>query len=233
MVPRKMFLVICFLAFAFTSVLPQGNEQKNVAIFIYQGVEVLDFSGPAEVFAATSLNGARPFNVYTVAATSDAIESQGFMDVMPDYTIHNCPKPDILVLPGGSTRASLKNEQVITWIKQTAPELDVALSVCTGAFLLAKAGLLDGRTATTWHGAIERLRKFAPQTKVLENTRFVDNGRIMTTAGVSAGIDGSLHVVSKLLGEDVARATARYMEYDKWQPDAGYIIEREPAPGKN
>ena len=114
---------------------------------------------------------------------------------------------------------------MIEWIRAAADDLEVALSVCTGAFLLAKAGLLDGLKATTWHGAIDNFREFAPHTTVLENTRWVDNGKMVTTAGVSAGIDGALHVVARLKGEEVAARTARYMEYDKWVPEQGTVVQ--------
>lgn len=201
------------------------SNLKNVAIFIYDGMEILDFSGPGEVFAA-----ARPesgaFRVFTVAAAKDPIISQGFVKILPEFSIEDCPRPDIIVLPGGSTRASVENPRVIEWIQTHAPHLDAAVSVCTGVFLLHKAGLLDGKKATTWHGAIGALRERAAATEVLENTRWVDNGQVVTTAGVSAGIDGSLRVVEKLFGRQTALATARYMEYDKWDPEDGVVVEK-------
>lgn len=200
----------------------QGNEKTrergtmNVAIFVHEGVELLDFAGPGEVFAAA---GRGQYNVFTVAASLRPITSQGFVTIKPQYTISNCPQPDILVLPGGATGIPLADEQVIAWIKRTTPKTEVTLSVCTGAFLLAKAGLLDGREATTHWGSIERLRQAAPRATIYENRRFVDNGQIVTAAGVSAGIDGSLHVIDRLLGREAAQRTARYMEY-KWQPES-------------
>jgi transcriptional regulator GlxA family with amidase domain len=195
-----------------------GRSAKTVAIFIHEGVELLDFAGPGEVFASSG------FEVYTVAATTEPIVSQGFVTVTPQYSIDNAPAPDILVLPGGSTGTPLKNPAVIEWIRKVSRDTTVSLSVCTGAFLLAKAGLLDGLSATTFHGQIDGLRSAAPRTTVIENTRWVDNGRIVTTAGVSAGIDGALQVVTRLRGQDVAERTARYMEYDKWKPGEGTIV---------
>ncbi|MCB0668287.1 MAG: DJ-1/PfpI family protein [Saprospiraceae bacterium] len=201
------------------------SQLKNVAIFIHEGVEVLDFSGPSEVFAATHTDQGA-FNVYTVSLTTDPIISQGFIKILPEYALDNAPKPDIIVLPGGNTGAVRDNEKLLKWIQDLAPDLDIALSVCTGAFILQRAGLLDGLKATTWHGAIENFRQTATNTEVLENIRWVDNGKIITTAGVSAGIDGALHVVEKLFGPEAAHATARYMEYDKWVPEDGLIVER-------
>jgi transcriptional regulator GlxA family with amidase domain len=195
------------------------SQQLNVAIFIHEGVELLDFAGPGEVFASSG------FNTYTVAATEAAITSQRFLNIKPQYSIGNCPKPDIIVLPGGSTRIPMADKEVIAWIRRTVPGTVVTLSVCTGAALLSKAGLLDGKTVTTFHNFIDELQEMTPKAKVLRNTRYVDNGLIVTTAGVSAGIDGALHVVARLKGTEAAKATAIYMEYDKWRPEEGLIVK--------
>ena len=201
---------------------------KNVAIFLYEGVEILDFSGPGEVFAAaSSYTEVGGFNVYTVAATKDPITSQGFVKIMPTYSIEDCPKPNIIVLPGGNTGPSIDNPAVIKWVQEEMAEGDYRLSVCTGAFILEKAGLLAGKKATTWHGKIDQLKRLATNFEVLENTRWVDNGNVITTAGVSAGIDGALHLVEKIFGRKTAVATARYMEYDKWELEAGKIIANQ------
>jgi len=199
----------------------------NVAIFIYDKVEILDFAGPGEVFASTWVDNDHPFNVYTVAADDKPILSQGFVTITPQYTIQNCPKPDIIVLPGGGVLKSVENEEVIRWVKECSESADVLLSVCTGARLLSKAGLLDNKEATTWYGAIESLREMTPKAIIHENTRFVDNGQVITTAGVSAGIDGALHVVRRMFGEDAALHVAKYMEYDKWNPNEGLIVNND------
>jgi transcriptional regulator GlxA family with amidase domain len=196
------------------------DKKRNVAIFIHNGVEVLDFSGPSEVFASTE-----GFTVYTVSLTKDPIVSQGFIKIIPNYSLADCPKPDIVVLPGGQTGPFIENKPLINWIKASAQDAEIMLSVCTGAGLLAKAGLLDGKQATTFHNYIDNLQNATPKAKILRNTRFVDNGQIITTAGVSAGIDGALHVVAKLKGLAVATQTARYMEYDKWKPNEGLVVE--------
>ena len=203
-----------------------GNKKMNVAIFIYDKVEILDFSGPAEVFASAWLNDDHAFNVYTVAVSKEPLLSQGFITITPEYSIDNCPVPDILVLPGGDSRESQENQKLIQWIKDCSKDTRVIMSVCTGAKLLSKAGLLDGKEATTFHNAIESLREMTPKAKIHENTRFVDNGQIITTAGVSAGIDGALHVVTRFLGKEKAQEVARYMEYDKWKPDEGLIVSK-------
>jgi transcriptional regulator GlxA family with amidase domain len=196
---------------------------RNVAIIVHQDVELLDFAGPGEVFAAAASRGGGPsghrwFNVYTVAPTAGTIVSQGFLKIEPQYTIENCPKPDILVIPGGDTRRLVDDESFMAWVRDTTKDREITLTVCTGAFVPANLGMLDGKDATTHWSAINGLRTEAAKANVKENVRFVDNGSIITTAGVSAGIDGSLHVVGKLLGRTVAEQTARYMEYE-WHPD--------------
>jgi len=203
----------------------QQAKKRNVAIFIHNGVEILDFAGPSEVFASTD-----GFNVYTVSLSKEPIISQGFIKVTPNYSLTDCPKPDIVVLPGGDTGPFIENKPLIDWIKSAATHAEIMLSVCTGAGLLAKAGLLDGKQATTFHSYIEKLQQATPKAQILSDTRFVDNGQIVTTAGVSAGIEGALHVVAKLKGQSIAIQTARYMEYDKWKPEEGLIV-KQPEKG--
>lgn len=189
---------------------------KTVAILMFDDVEVLDFAGPFEVFSVTSeLNGIdRPFAVLTVAEHPGAVSARNGLSVNPDCTISDCPPPDILIVPGGiGTRKLIDNSTVINWIENCAPTAELVLSVCTGALLLAKAGLLEGLQATTHHKALELLRELAPHTTIIENQRFVDNGKIITSGGIAAGIDMSLHVVSKLLGAAQAEKTAEHMEY--------------------
>lgn len=204
------------------ALVPQG-KQKNVAVFVYDGMEILDFSGPSEVFASAGTDIVS-FRVFTVAVSKNAIVSQGFIKIQPEFSLADCPEPDIIVLPGGSTGPSVENPDVIAWVKKHAAHAEAVMSVCTGAFILEKAGLLAGKKATTFHGAIGRLREKATQTEVLDNVRWVDNGQVVTTAGVSAGIDGALHIVERMLGRDAAQETAHYMEYDKWKPEDGVIV---------
>lgn len=199
--------------------LVEQSSVRNVVIVVWDGVELLDFAGPAEVFAAATISGDAAFKVSTVSLTKKPITSQGFLKVTPDYSIEDCPQPDVLIIPGGGTRPLTDNEPFMAWVKKTSNNTEIILTVCTGAFVVAKAGLLDDLEATTWHGAIDSLRRAAPNTKVHADRRFVDNGDIITSAGVSAGIDGALFALARVTGPDVAAKTARYMEYDYW-PDA-------------
>lgn len=201
-----------------TSANPDAVKKRNVAIVLYEGVELLDFAGPGEVFTdAETDKGEAAFNVYTVAVSTDPVVSQGFVTITPQYNFENAPKPDIIIFPGGDALKFMKDEKGMMWAKKLASDAEVAMSVCTGARILGKTGLLDNKKVTTYWAAIDHLRKEIPTATVVENTRFVDNGQIITTAGISAGIDGALHLVQRLLGKESAVNTARAMEYN-WQP---------------
>jgi transcriptional regulator GlxA family with amidase domain len=182
---------------------------------IFDDVEVLDFCGPFEVFSvANHFTDPPSFRVLTVAEKVEPIVTRGGLGVNPHHTLPDCPRPDILLIPGGQgTRKEMHNPTLISWIQKVAASAELILSVCTGSLLLATAGLLEGLEATTHHLAIDLLRQTAPKTTVQADRRFVDNGRIICSAGIAAGIDMSLHVVGRLLGQEVAQKTARRTEY--------------------
>ncbi len=192
---------------------------RNVAVLLFPGVELLDFAGPFEVFSVASRWSDPPaFNVYTVAEKPGSLVAKNGVSLNPHHLLADCPAPDVLVVPGGlGTRTEMNNEALVGWIGRAAANAEVVLSVCTGALLLARAGLLDGLAATTHHGAIDLLRQVAPRTTVRGGVRVEDNGKVVTSAGIATGIDAALHVVGKLLGQEQAEKTARYMEY-AWQP---------------
>jgi putative intracellular protease/amidase len=206
----------------------QGGGQtakppRNLAILIFEGVQIIDYTGPYETFGHTYFAGQRVvFNIYTVAEKPEAITTAMGMSVNPKYTIDNSPKPDILVVPGGDVSSAMNNPRVMKWLQNSAKDAEIVMSVCNGAFILAKAGLLDGLEATTTAFLIERLRDAAPKTKVVSDKRFVDNGKIITTAGLSSGIDGSLHIIERLYGRGTAEMAALGMEYN-WDPDSRYV----------
>ena len=191
--------------------------KKNVALLLFDDVEVLDFAGPFEVFAVTDeLRDHETFNVYTVAETARTIRARNGLNVVPHHTFADAPSADILIIPGGyGTRALLARPEVLAWIQRQATAAEIVMSVCTGALLLAKLGLLDGLAATTHHELIDMLIELAPKATVLPRERFTDNGKICTSAGISAGIDLSLHLVARLLGDAAAQTSARYMEYER------------------
>jgi transcriptional regulator GlxA family with amidase domain len=196
-----------------------ATPQRTIGILIFDDVEVLDFCGPFEVFATTRLRDndtyTSAFNVLTIAEEYRLIRCRGGLLVHPHQTFDKHDKLDILVVPGGmGTRVQVQNKRLLAWLMAQNQQIELMTSVCTGAFLLAENGILDGRRATTHWGSIERMRTTYPQINVLDDVRVVDEGRIITSAGVSAGIDMSLYVVARILGPDTARNTARSMEYD-------------------
>lgn len=193
----------------------------TIGIYLFDDVEVLDFAGPFEVFSTASRvaspetpQAGKLFEVFTVARQSGTVRARGGLKVLPDFDFTNHPAIDVLVAPGGVVTAELAKREVIEWLSRTADRCALIVSVCTGAFLLGAAGLLDGRSATTHWEDIADLRAMFPKIAVRENARWIDEGRIMTSAGISAGIDLSLHAVERLAGRDLAIRTARQMEFD-------------------
>jgi putative intracellular protease/amidase len=195
---------------------------RNVAILIFEGVQIIDFTGPYETFGHAYV-AAQPevFNIYTVAEKPGALTTAMGMSVNPKYSIDTAPKPEIMVIPGGDVASAMNSPSVMEWLRKSAIDAEIVMSVCNGAFILAKAGLLDGLEATTTAFLIERLRNEAPRTRVVSDKRFVDNGKIITTAGLSSGIDGSLHVLERLFGRGTAEMAALGMEYN-WDPASKY-----------
>jgi transcriptional regulator GlxA family with amidase domain len=201
---------------------------QNVAIFLFDDVEVLDFAGPFEIFSVTGLRNKgqeKPFNVFTIAEKKD-IKARNNLLITANFTFEDAPKIDILLIPGGGgfhengkpfgSRKEMHNEVLLNWINAQYSQIDLLLSVCTGSLILAKAGLLEGLKATTHWKAETQMLEVAPNTTLFMQERWVDNGKIILSAGVSAGIDMSLYVVSKLLGKEAALETAQYIHYDYW-----------------
>ncbi len=189
--------------------------KKNVAILVFDDVEVLDFAGPFEVFAvADELSDHRLFHTFTFATKPGTVRARNGLKIVPDFTFEHCPPPHVIVIPGGSGRhALMRMPSLHEWLRQKCRSAEIVMSVCTGSFILAAAGLLEGLRVTTHHDCLAELREFAPHLDLVASTRFTDNGRFLTAAGISAGLDCSLHVVQRLAGPAAADATARYMEY--------------------
>jgi transcriptional regulator GlxA family with amidase domain len=194
--------------------------RKRVGILVFADVEVLDFCGPFEVFSVTRLDESRrreepsPFEVVLVAETTEPVVATGGLRVLPDHDLEGCPRLDVLVVPGGwGTRSLVNHEGVVGWIRERSVEAELSTSVCTGSFLLGQAGLLDGRRATTHWMSLDRMRDTYPSIEVVRDQHVVEDGSLITSAGISAGIDMALRVVTRYHGEAIARATARYMEY--------------------
>ena len=206
-------------------------ERKRVGIVVFEDVEVLDFCGPFEVFSATRVNEEKrreepsPFDVLLIAERSAPVTTTGGMKVLPHYTFENCPHLDIILSPGGlGARNELRNPRMLDWLRARAAQAETVTAVCTGSMLLGEAGLLDGLHATTHWRALDWMRDSLPSVTVEYGKHFVKDGRVFTSAGISAGIDMSLTVVAHYFGEDVARATARHMEYPYPESDARRIV---------
>jgi len=200
---------------------------KSIAILLFDHVEVLDFAGPFEVFSITGQrNVGEPFQVFTVAEKK-SVAAKNNLNIQPTYLLDECPPCDIFLIPGGGgfypdgkpfgTRYEMDNTNLLMWVKARAAKAELVLSVCSGALILAKAGLLENKEATTHFMAVDLLKSIAPTTKVSPEKRWVDNGQVVLSAGVSAGIDMALYIVERLQGKQVAKEAARYMQYDYWE----------------
>ncbi|MBC3766066.1 DJ-1/PfpI family protein [Neptunicella marina] len=188
----------------------------NIGIYIYDNAEVLDFSGPFEVFSTANrlADVDKAFNVFLVAEKAGAVSARGGFSVNPHYGFNSHPPIDVLIVVGGVHTDELKKPNVINWVFEVSQSATMVASVCTGAFILAQAGLLSHLTVTTHWEDIEDLRASFADITVIENQRWVDEGKFITSGGISAGIDMSLHLVSKLVSLDLAVKTARQMEFD-------------------
>jgi transcriptional regulator GlxA family with amidase domain len=193
------------------SLKPPEKDPIPVAFLISDGAVVIDFCGPWEVFQDVNVPSRQdmPFRLYTVAETKRTIHTSGGMQVIPDYTIRDAPAPKVIVIPAQSD----PSPAVVDWIKKSSQTTDVTMSVCTGAFVLAKTGLLTGKPATTYHGAFGRFAMKYPDVQLKRGARFVETGNLATAGGLSSGIDLALRVVERYYGRDVAEKAAYNMEY--------------------
>ncbi len=193
----------------------------NIGIYLYNEVEVLDFAGPFEVFSTASRVNTRIdpesnklFNVFTVAENMNPLFARGGLQIVPEYSIFNHPEINLLIIPGGIITDELEKEHVVSWVINSSNNTNITGSVCTGAFLLAKAGLLKSKAATTHWEDIDDLTSMFPDIIIRKNVRWVDEGAVVTAAGISAGIDMSLHLISRVASKDLANLTAKQMEFE-------------------
>ncbi|PYL49154.1 MAG: hypothetical protein DMF40_02815 [Verrucomicrobia bacterium] len=199
-----------------------------VAFVISEGAVVIDFCGPWEVFRDVMVGNDHPFRLYTVSDKTAPIQAGGGMKIVPDYTFANAPAPKIIVIPAQSEPSTA----MLEWIRQATKNTDVTMSVCTGAFVLAKTGLLDGKTATTYHGAFGAFAMHFPKIELKRGARFVENGNLATAGGLSSGIDLALRVVERYYGREVATKTAYNMEYQGqgWMnPNSNQVYATTPV----
>jgi len=201
-----------------------GEEARTlrVGVVVHEGVEILDFAGPVEVFDAAGhqlvVDGKPLFEVVTVAPKKEPVVAHGNVTIVPGCAVGDKPAFDLIVVPGGETNVLTGDPAFMAWLREASANAQIVMSVCTGAFAFAELGLLDGGEATTYHGALDGLRRAAPKARVLSGRRVVDNGHVVTAGGVSCGIDGALHVVARLGGRKLAQSVADYMEF-RWIPE--------------
>lgn len=188
---------------------------RNVAILLFNDAEVLDFAGPFEVFSvASQVHDFKLFNVFTIAQSKKPISAVNGLKVVPDYSIENHPKFDILIIPGGQgTTPLLEEKEVIDWVKTVHSTTEITMSICSGSRILGVLGLLDNLEYCTHHQVYDDMKKIVPTGMPQKHKRYINVGKIHTTGGISAGIDASFDIVEKLHGKKVAEATAKYMEY--------------------
>lgn len=206
--------------------------QQHVGILIFEHVEVLDFTGPYEVFVTTRLDESRrretesPYRVNLLAATPAPVTCSGGMRVLPTCSLADAPMLDILVIPGGwGVRALLEDAPLLDWLRQRAGQVSTLASVCTGSLLLASAGLLDGRDATTHWRSLPFMKERFPKVRVHEDLHVVQDGELISSAGISAGMDLALGIVARDHGDEVAANAARNMEYP-WPTDNTRRVKR-------
>ncbi|BCU82869.1 AraC family transcriptional regulator [Polycladomyces abyssicola] len=207
------------------------KKQWNVGIFLFNGVDIIDFSGPYEVLSYTAydkdglrklLMGTasmqdRPFVTFTVSETGSMITTNNGMKVQPDYGFHDAPSIDILLIPGAPLiplKKALESQTALQWIRKQYDQVDLIASICSGAFFLAQAGLLKGKKATTHHAVCDYFEQLFPEVEVQQGVRFVDEGNIVTSGGVTSGINMTLYLVERFLGKENAQTVARTIEFD-------------------
>ncbi len=230
---RRKLCIYLILVGAFLGAAPVGRSQTQtskprlkVAILVFDGVQLFDFMGPYDVLRRNN-------DVYLVSE-KPVIETYGGsglpLKISPQYTFANAPRPEVLVIPGGGSYkagksgvgSQLQNPTVIKWIKETGTQATYVLTVCNGAFIAAEAGLLDGLKATTFHTMLDALSQAYPKVEVLDDQRFIDNGKVISTAGITSGVDGALYLETKLYGKVAAQLNALSLEY-AWDPESKYV----------
>lgn len=212
----KNFILVVLLFIAFTGRVWAEEKPLSVGILLYPDVQIIDYTGPYEIF------GWAGYKVATVSEDGKPLSTNMKMKVVPDYSFKNAPQFDIVLIPGGDQHKAMHSKATLMWIKAQSSSAQNVLSVCTGAFILAETGLLDNLSATTFYPALQNFKKDYPKITTIANKRFVDNGKIITAAGLSSGIDAALHVVAKHHGIERAKSIAMKVEYD-WRPEHGFV----------
>jgi putative intracellular protease/amidase len=214
-----VFAVCCF---AFGAAGAAGNpaavnpKDVKVAILMFDGVQIIDYAAPYEVFEQAG------FTVYTVSKEGKQVTASQGLKSLVDHSFATAPAANIVVVPGGHIDDAEKDAATLDWIRKQAGPADHVLSVCTGSFILGSSGLLDGKSATTFHQSFEGMAQRFPKVRIVSDQRWVDSGEMVTSAGLASGIDASLHLVAEVRGLKAARSVAMHLEYD-WKPEQGFV----------
>lgn len=220
----RICTLVLFFTLASTLSAQETRRSKKVGIVVFPGVQVIDFTGPYEVLTGAHSQGRHLFDVVTVGVDREEFRAgspERGIRMFADVSIDDCPKLDILVIPGGGIGPIRDSEKAMAWVKKSAQDAECVMSVCNGAFVLAKAGLLENQRVTTFYAFLDELGKAEPTCTVVYDQRFVDNGKIITTAGLSSGIDGALHLVERYSSRFDAEQNALGLEYH-WQPELNW-----------
>ncbi|UPG85844.1 DJ-1/PfpI family protein [Luteibacter aegosomatis] len=212
-------VLVLFTGAALAAHEPMNEPAVRVGIVLFDGVQIIDFSGPYEVF------GTAGFGVVTLSPDGKPVKTAMGLTVTPDASFADAPPFDVLLVPGGDVADAQKDARVLDFIRKHSASSRYTMSVCTGAFILGSSGLLDGLKATTFTPRIDGLAAKFPRVDVVRDVRWADNGKVITSAGLSSGIDAALHLVARLRGTDFARTTAMHLEYD-WKPEGGFVRSR-------
>lgn len=207
------------------------GAKVNIAILVYPGVEMVDMNGPADVFLkANNLNNGK-YEIYTVAETAAPLDSEAsLVTITPSYTYETCPEPDVIVIPGqiiseNPYKFGSGSDVLIAWLKKMAGKPGVTImSVCIGAYILARTGLLSGKKATTHYASIDDLQSLYPDIRLIKNVRYVPDGDFVTTGGITSGIDGALYIIEQMDGADIAQHVADIMVYNREAPLPPYTL---------
>lgn len=195
---------------------PARTEPAKVAILLDEGATVIDFSGPWEAFQDAGVADVPGFELFTVARTNAPLRASAGLQIVPDYTLDNAPQPNVVVIPAQASgrQDSPATHPKVEWLRRVQADADIVMSICTGAFLLARTGLLDGLSSTTHHEFYDAFEQSFPNVHLVRGRRFVDNGKFISGGGLTSGVDAALHVVARYYGMDAARRSAAYMEHD-------------------
>lgn len=215
------FILHIVVAFLLISSASAEFKTKNVAIYVYEGVDLLDISAPGELLSIVKISDENKniidaYNVYLVALDKKDVIGNGFASIKPNYTIYDCPEPDIIIIPGGSIELQLNSYKFLKWLKFSSQNSEIIMGISSGIYALATADLLNGKKATVWNEAIDVFNSSFPEVEIIRNVKFTDSDNIVTAPGSANSIDATLHIIVRTVGHEAANYVANYINYLPW-----------------